>query len=68
MILLPTGLVLGGYIVTAKLMGMPISTNYPLLDVLMLLSGLQFLLFAMFFDMQECNKDMRGINKPYYEY
>lgn len=68
MVLLPIGFLFGGYIVIAKLMGMPVSANYPLLDVLMLISGFQFLLFAMFFDMQESDKDMRGGNRLCHEY
>ncbi|WP_319507392.1 glycosyltransferase family 2 protein [uncultured Methanolobus sp.] len=57
MILVPAGVLLGGYIVAAKLVfGWPVSVNYPLMDALFLIMGIQFTLFAMLFDMQECNR------------
>ncbi len=59
MFLLPPGILFGLGIFIWKAMGWHVSANYPLLDALMLLSGFQFLLFAMFFDMQESNRDMR---------
>ena len=57
MILVPAGVLLGGYIVAAKLlMGWTVSANLPLMDALFLIMGIQFTLFAMLFDMQECNR------------
>jgi hypothetical protein len=41
-------------------MSLPVSTNYPLLDALIIITGLQFLFFAMLFDMQESERDMRN--------
>ncbi|WP_094227391.1 glycosyltransferase family 2 protein [Methanolobus psychrotolerans] len=56
MILVPLGVLLGGYILAAKLLlGWTVSTNLPLLDAVFLITGIQFTLFAMLFDMQECN-------------
>lgn len=68
MIMVPLGVLFGLYIVAKKLMDLQVSTNYPLLDVLILISGLQFLLFAMLFDMQESDKDMRGGDRTFGEY
>ncbi len=60
MILVPIGLLFGAYIFAAKLfIGWPVSPNSPLLDALLLITGIQFTLFAMLFDMQESNKSMR---------
>jgi glycosyltransferase involved in cell wall biosynthesis len=57
MILVPLGVLFAGYIVLGKiLMGYPISANYPLMDAVFLITGIQFTLFAMLFDMQECNR------------
>jgi hypothetical protein len=57
MILVPAGVLLGGYIIAAKLlMGWTVSANLPLMDALFLIMGIQFTLFAMLFDMQECNR------------
>lgn len=54
MVLVPTGFLFGIWIVLQKLvLQNPVSTNYPLLDVFISLVGMQLLLFAMFFDMQE---------------
>ena len=56
MILVPLGVLLGAYILMSKLiMGWPVSTNLPLLDAVLLITGIQFTLFAMLFDMQENN-------------
>lgn len=53
MILVPAGFIFGLWIVVQKLVfHVPISPNYPLLDVFISLIGMQLLLFAMFFDMQ----------------
>nr|WP_321497969.1 glycosyltransferase family 2 protein [uncultured Methanolobus sp.] len=57
MILVPLGVLMAGYILAAKLvMGWNVSTNLPLLDAVFLITGIQFTLFAMLFDMQECNR------------
>ncbi|SFM56429.1 glycosyltransferase family 2 protein [Methanolobus profundi] len=56
MVLVPSGVLLGSYIFISKLItGWPVSTNMPLLDALLLITGIQFTLFAMLFDMQENN-------------
>jgi hypothetical protein len=57
MILVPLGVLMAGYILAAKLvMGWNVSANLPLLDAVFLITGIQFTLFAMLFDMQECNR------------
>jgi glycosyltransferase involved in cell wall biosynthesis len=58
MILVPLGALLGGYILLALLVGWHVSPNLPLLDAVFLITGIQFTLFAMLFDMQECNRVM----------
>jgi len=61
MILVPLGLLFGSYIFVAKLLlGWPVSPNSPLLDALLLITGIRFTLFAMLFDMQESDKSMQG--------
>ncbi len=61
MVLVPIGVLLGGYIVAAKLLlGWSVSANLPLMDALFLIMGIQFTLFAMLFDMQESNRIMNG--------
>lgn len=67
MVLLPAGVLFGMAILIAMLMQWSVSTNLPLLDALILMSGTQFLLFAMLFDMQESDKDIRGENRLYRE-
>jgi glycosyltransferase involved in cell wall biosynthesis len=52
MILLPAGVLLSMWIFIEKWFQIPISPNFPLLAVFMTLMGIQFLLFAMLFDMQ----------------
>jgi len=52
MVMVPAGVLFGAGILGYKIMGWPVSQNYPLLNALILLIGLQFLLFAMLFDMQ----------------
>jgi len=60
MILVPLGLLFGIYIFASKLfLGWPVSPNSPLLDALLLITGIQFTLFAMLFDMQESDKSMQ---------
>ncbi len=53
MVLVPIGFLFGLWIFLQKVVfHLPVSTNYPLLDVFISLIGIQLLLFAMFFDMQ----------------
>lgn len=52
MVLLPVGALFSTYILIEKIYHNPVSQNYPLLAVFITLIGLQFLLFAMLFDMQ----------------
>jgi glycosyltransferase involved in cell wall biosynthesis len=60
MIFVPFGLLLGAYIFIAKVItNWYVSENYPLLDTLILISGVQFVLFAMLFDMQVGKDEMR---------
>ncbi|KAF5421294.1 MAG: Glycosyltransferase [Candidatus Methanomarinus sp.] len=60
MIFIPFGVLFAVYIIIAKMiLHWHVSPNYPLLDVLILIFGLQFVLFAMLFDMQENNNDIR---------
>ncbi|WP_135610676.1 glycosyltransferase family 2 protein [Methanococcoides sp. AM1] len=60
MAFLPVGVLFGLSMLIATLMHWPVSANLVILDALILISGTQFLLFAMLFDMQESEKDMRG--------
>lgn len=53
MLLLPIGLVFGLYLIWAQWIGAGVSGPRAVLCALLILSGLQFLLFAMLFDMQE---------------
>lgn len=52
MALTPPGLLLGLWIVYQKFYHLPVSQNFPLLSVFLTIMGVQFLLFAMLFDMQ----------------
>ncbi len=52
MALLPAGVFFSIWILIQKLYHNPVSQNFPLLAVFITLMGLQFLLFAMLFDMQ----------------
>lgn len=52
MVLLPFGTLFSVWIFLQKLFQNPVSQNFPLLAVFITLMGLQFLLFAMLFDMQ----------------
>lgn len=65
--LLPVGVLLGVTILLGWLMQWSLSPNLPILNALILITGIQFLLFAMLFDMQESDKDMRGGNRLYRE-
>ena len=57
MLLIPLGFLFGSWIVLQKMiLHGDVSENYPLLDTFVSLVGVQFLFFAMFFDMQVNNK------------
>lgn len=56
--LLPPGLILGSYLLLHRLFLGPVSTTSALFAVFLVVSGLQFLLFAMMFDM-EYNRDLK---------
>jgi glycosyltransferase involved in cell wall biosynthesis len=53
MSLLPVGLLLGLYLVGQQITGVGVSGPRAILAALLIITGLQFLLFAMLFDMQE---------------
>jgi hypothetical protein len=53
LILLPLGIIDGLYLVYKQMIGRGVSGPQAVLDALMLIMGVQFLLFAMLFDMQE---------------
>jgi hypothetical protein len=53
LILLPVGLLFGGFLVWQQFSGHGVSGPRAILSALMLITGLQFLLFAMLFDMEE---------------
>lgn len=53
LILLPLGVIDGLYLVYKQIIGRGVSGPQAILDALMLIMGVQFLLFAMLFDMQE---------------
>jgi glycosyltransferase involved in cell wall biosynthesis len=53
MILLPAGLVFGLFLVAAQLAGQGVSGPRAILAALLIITGLQLLLFAMLFDMEE---------------
>ncbi|MBC7086645.1 MAG: glycosyltransferase family 2 protein [Methanomethylovorans sp.] len=66
MILVPLGLLFGSYIFMGKLFyDWPVSPNSPLLVALLLITGIQFTLFAMLFDMQESDKCMQNNGTEY---
>lgn len=53
MLLLPGGVLLGVYLVWRQLVGYGVSGPQAILSALLVMTGLQFLLFAMLFDMEE---------------
>jgi glycosyltransferase involved in cell wall biosynthesis len=53
MILVPFGILFSIWILIEKVLQQPVSNNYPLLAAFITLMGVQLLLFAMLFDMQE---------------
>jgi hydrogenase-4 membrane subunit HyfE len=58
-LLLGLGLVLGGFVVVRRLMGYVLTAPTIVLVALMLISGLQLVLFAMWFDMDATRRDRR---------
>jgi glycosyltransferase involved in cell wall biosynthesis len=53
LILVPLGLLDGFYLIYKQIVGRGVSGPQAVLDALLLITGVQFLLFAMLFDMQE---------------
>jgi hypothetical protein len=53
MLLLPTGFLFGLYLVWQQAVGIGVSGPRAILCALLIITGLQFLLFAMLFDMEE---------------
>ncbi|MFZ3382583.1 MAG: glycosyltransferase [Candidatus Methanoperedens sp.] len=51
-VLLPSGVLFGLWIIIQKFYQISVSQNFPLLSAFITLMGIQFLLFAMLFDMQ----------------
>ncbi|NJD53886.1 MAG: glycosyltransferase [Candidatus Methanoperedens sp.] len=51
-VLVPSGVIFGFWISMQKWHQIPVSQNFPLLSAFITLMGIQFLLFAMLFDMQ----------------
>ncbi len=58
LILFPTGFLFGVYLILMRLFSGPVAGTSALFAALMVLSGLQFLLFAMWFDMDH-NKSLK---------
>lgn len=64
LIMVPIGMLFTFYLLISKLLlGWIISPSYLVLDVFLLMTGIQFILFAMLFDMQESDKYMRESNQ-----
>jgi glycosyltransferase involved in cell wall biosynthesis len=58
LVLFPTGLLFGVYLLLVRIFSGPVAGTSALFAALMFLTGLQFLLFAMWFDM-DYNKDLK---------
>ncbi|MFC1705821.1 glycosyltransferase family 2 protein [Planctomycetota bacterium] len=60
-VLFPVGLLIGGYLACDKIFftGRAVTGSRSIMAALLMLMGLQFLLFAMFFDMEEGTPDRR---------
>lgn len=56
--LFPTGLLFGTFLFLKRIFVGPVAETSALFAVFLVISGLQFLLFAMWFDM-ETNKDLK---------
>lgn len=52
MVMVPAGIFFGILVMAEKVTGQPISQNFPMFTVFFTLIGIQFLIFAMLFDMQ----------------
>jgi len=59
LICFPLGFFSGGYLLAYRLFAGPVSATSALFSALLVISGLQFLLFAMWFDM-ESNQHLKG--------
>lgn len=59
LITFPAGMLAGAYLFFYRILSGPVSTTSALFAVLLVISGLQFLLFAMWFDMEN-NKHLKG--------
>jgi len=59
LIAFPTGALMGFYLFLYRIFSGPVSATSALFSVFLVLSGLQFLLFAMWFDMEN-NKHLKG--------
>ncbi len=51
-LMVPVGILFALFVVHHKLLSLPVSSNYPLLSAFLLIMGVQFILFAMLFDME----------------
>jgi glycosyltransferase involved in cell wall biosynthesis len=58
LVLLPTGLGFGGYLMARRLLDGPVAGTSALLAAFLVITGMQFVFFAMWFDM-DYNKDLR---------
>jgi len=58
MVLLPAGMLFGAYLVVVRLLGNSVAGTSALFAAFMFITGLQFLFFAMWFDM-DYNKDLK---------
>ena len=58
LVLLPTGIALGSYLVVIRILYGPVAGTSALLAAFLVITGLQFIFFAMWFDM-DYNKDLR---------
>ncbi len=58
MIFLPLGVLLSAYTLVGSLAGWAVPSSLPLIDALLIIAGIQLILFAMLFDMKECYRSM----------
>jgi glycosyltransferase involved in cell wall biosynthesis len=58
MLLTPAGVLFGAYLVSIRVFGIPVAATSALFSAFLTISGSQFLLFAMWFDM-EYNKNLK---------
>jgi glycosyltransferase involved in cell wall biosynthesis len=68
LVLFPLGILMGLWLVYEQIIGVGVSGPRAILDALLIITGLQFLLFAMMFDMQESldllPMDRRASDRP----